>query len=157
MKTQVYISGFVLFLTLFCFSAEVSAQGNKPIMNESDYSLEWVNYFENEMVRIDTRKIQIASPSDGSEEERVVFRFVNKTAQPVAINFIREAVYLNGCTDCDEGYREFSIGLEPLEIRSYEETENQENDAYYLFSKNLNQTVNKILQDYELTGIKVVV
>ena len=117
--------------------------------NTSSSQIDWVKYHETENFKIDHRTIQVTDPDSGENVELVIFRYTNKTAQPLSIYFNREAIYVNGCTDCDEAFQEISVTLEPLEIISYDES--HRDNPFFLYSRDLNQSVNKILTSYLLT------
>jgi hypothetical protein len=119
----------------------------------SNTSTEWkIEYIDSE-IKIESATLIIDDKANGIKHERIIFKYSNLTSKKITISFSRKLYYNGKCIGCENSLdKKISITLNPLETISYDDLNNDK--AYYVFSKDLNKTITKTLDSFQLTPIE---
>ena len=119
----------------------------------SNISTEWkIEYIDSE-IKIESATLIIDDKANGIKHERIIFKYSNLTSKKITISFSRKLYYNGKCIGCENNLdKKISITLNPLETISYDDLNNDK--AYYVFSKDLNKTITKTLDSFQLTPIE---
>ncbi|MCD6067257.1 MAG: hypothetical protein K0S33_2083 [Bacteroidetes bacterium] len=115
----------------------------------------WKTEYENTQVLIESSRIVYTSPGNTTNHERVVFRYTNRTNGNLKLSFGRKMMYNGVCYGCDKTDKKFTIVLSAQQSKEFS-TENKDK-TFYIFSKDLKNTITKTLDSFELTNIETTV
>lgn len=121
------------------------------ITSSSCFGQEWKALQSNENISINTAEINYESPKDGIQHQRVIFQYKNLTNNALTVTFNRTVSYGDQQIRQDKTY---SITIPANSNVEYNE-ENSKNKAFYIFSKDLKGTIQKVLHDFHLNTIKM--
>lgn len=119
----------------------------------SNISTEWkIEYIDSE-IKVESRTLIVDDKANGIKHERIIFKYSNLTSKKITLSFSRKLYYNGKCIGCENSLdKKISITLNPLESKSYDDLNNDK--AYYVFSKDLNKTITKTLDSFQLTPIE---
>ncbi len=117
------------------------------------HSIEWkIEYIDSE-IKIESATLVVDDKVNGIKHERIIFKYSNLTSKKITISFSRKLYYNGKCIGCENSLdKKTSITLNPLESKSYGDLNNDK--TYYVFSKDLNKTITKTLDSFQLTPIE---
>ncbi len=117
------------------------------------HSIEWkIEYIDSE-IKIESATLVVDDKVNGIKHERIIFKYSNLTSKKITISFSRKLYYNGKCIGCENSTdKKLSITLNPLESKSYDDLNNDK--TYYVFSKDLNKTITKTLDSFQLTPIE---
>lgn len=124
----------------------IKAAISDPILNE------WKIEYVDKDVKIESSKLIVVDKANGTNLERIVFRYTNLTSQKFTLSFARTVYYNAKCYGCDNQEKRFEILLNPLEIKSYDNL--TKDKLYFIFSKDLNKIIEKTLDSYQILKIE---
>lgn len=111
---------------------------------------EWTNYYSDNSVQIFYRYTDCHDDAASVHQQKVVFKFVNLTAQAIAVNFNKQLFY-SGQKQAG-GDKPFQLSLQPKQ--SVEGSCNEKDKTLFSFVKHLNMDGAQ-LQDFKLTNISI--
>lgn len=88
----------------------------------------------------------------GFNHERVVFRYTNLSKNKLSVSFNRTSTYNGVCYGCDKQDKKFLIELEPSEAKEF--SKENKDKTYYIFAKDLKNTIKKSLDSYQIVNIE---
>jgi hypothetical protein len=112
----------------------------------------WKKEYKDEQVLIESTVIVYDDVAAGLKQERVVFKYTNLTSGTLTVSFDRTLYYNGVCYGCDHKDKKYKITLGPLEAKEYSK-ENQDK-TYFIFSKDLNNTITKKLESFQILNIE---
>ena len=112
----------------------------------------WTDYFSNERISIQVKKVECHEPNKGLHREFLLFRFENKTTQNLDVKFNQELWYNNKLLKTDKNGA-MSIHLNPQQV--LEGQCGTIDKALAVFCKNLDLKPTSILSNYSLTSIAI--
>lgn len=144
-----------LFLTiLFSFtnfnSCESGNYSKTGLSNQ--FSNDWKIEYVDKDIKIESSKLSIADKANGTNQERIVFKYTNLTSQKLTLSFVRTLYYDGKCYGCDTQEKRFEILLNPFETKSYDDL--TKDKLYFIFSKDLNNTIKKTLDSFQILKIE---
>jgi hypothetical protein len=145
----------IFFYTLFSllnFNL-IEHKENLKVNYSNNHSTEWkIEYIDSE-IKIESAALIIDDKANGIKHERIVFKYSNLSSKKITISFSRKLYYNGKCIGCENSLdKKISVSLNPLESKSYDDLNNDK--TYYIFSKDLNKTITKILDSFQLTPIE---
>ncbi|MCK6648555.1 MAG: hypothetical protein L6Q66_02760 [Bacteroidia bacterium] len=116
-------------------------------------STEWkIEYIDSE-IKIESALLIIDDQTNGIKHERVIFRYSNLSSKKINVSFSRRMYYDGKCMGCDNNLdKKMTITLDPSEVIEY--TEKNKDKVFYLFSRDLNNTISKKLDSFQITSIE---
>lgn len=113
---------------------------------------DWVSYFENEEIKIESSSFLCDKPADDIHNKYVVLKVTNKTNKAIEVSFKKELWYNDICTTCTENKEfETKISLQPNEIKQADcESKTKELKIYQG-----NPNSRKALSKFELKEISI--
>jgi hypothetical protein len=123
------------------------------IEHNERFLVEWkIEYIDSE-IKVESRTLIVDDKANGIKHERIIFKYSNLSSKKITISFSRKLYYNGKCIGCENSLdKKISITLNPLESKSYDDLNNDK--AYYVFSKDLNKTITKTLDSFQLTSIE---
>lgn len=115
------------------------------------FAQEWKVVEANEKLIISSALITYESQKDGISHQRVIFQYKNLTNNALTVTFNQTVSYGDQQIRQDKTY---SITIPANSNVEYNE-ENSKNKAFYIFSKDLKGTIQKVLHDFHLNTIKM--
>ncbi|OFY85417.1 MAG: hypothetical protein A3F72_03885 [Bacteroidetes bacterium RIFCSPLOWO2_12_FULL_35_15] len=144
-----------LFLTiLFSFTTFNLSESENYSKTElsNQLSNDWkIEYVDNE-IKIESSKLIILDKTNGTNQERIVFKYTNLTFKKLTLSFARTLYYDGKCYGCDNQEKRFEILLNPSETKSYDDL--TKDKLYFIFSKDLNNTIKKTLDSFQILKIE---
>lgn len=142
---------------LLCFSAAASADpqfstlrpGPEPAVTDNGT---WKTEYSDSRVRIESSLITFDNSKEGIKHERIVFRYTNLSTQNLTVSFDRTLYYNGVCYGCEHPDKRFSVTLAPGETKAYSDVNRDK--TYFIFSRDLNQTITKTLDRFQLLNIE---
>lgn len=122
------------------------------LLYSSVFSTDWTTYFKNEKVEIQYQYADCHDEHNGIHQQKIFLRFVNLSNQKEEVSFTKELTFSNGRTSTADG-KTFIVLLNANEEKTGE-CSNKEDNALFLFSKQLNFTSTE-LRKFELKNISV--
>lgn len=126
----------LFFAILFAFSSKAQ---------------EWQTYYEEQGISIQYRLLEIDDAQLGIHHERIVFRYENTTNTEVHLSFNRTMVYSDNQTAKPQE-KTFSITIPANSSIEYNSS-NSKDKTYYIFSKDLKNTIKQSLVKFDLKDI----
>lgn len=144
-----------LFLSiLFSFTTFNLSESPKFIKTElsNQLSSDWkIEYIDND-IKIESSKLIVDDKKNGIKQERIIFKYTNLTSQKLTLTFSRTVYYNGKCYGCDNQDTRFTITLDSLETKSYDDL--TKDKLYFIFSKDLNNTIKKTLDSFQFLKIE---
>ncbi len=122
------------------------------LLCSSVFSADWTTYFKNEKIEIQFQYADCHDVHNGLHQQKIFLRFVNLSNQKEEVSFTKELTFNNGKTSNADA-RTFTVLLNANEEKTGE-CSNKEDNALFLFSKQLNFTSTE-LRKFELKNISV--
>jgi len=116
------------------------------------YSQNWQTYFSDSKVDIQFAVVNHDTPSHHRSHERILFKYVNKSAEPLTINFDRPLAY-DGQDLPTSSERNFTIELSANSELSFNRETNK-SKLFYIFSKDNNDIIKRRLTAFDIINFK---
>lgn len=115
----------------------------------------WKPAFVNDKIKIESSVTEFTDAKTGIRHERIIFRYTNLSAQKLLIQFGRKAVYNGICYGCEKTDKKYSVELSAHESKEFS-SENKDK-TYYIFSRDLKNTITKTLDSFEIINPEITV
>lgn len=129
---------FLLFAILF-------ASGSK--------AQEWQTFYEGQEITIQYRPIEINDPQLGIHHTRIVFRYENKTSNPIQVDFNRTITYSDSEADKPQE-KTYTVSIPANSSIEYN-TSNTNDKTFYLFAQDKKNTIKRSLISFDIKDIKI--
>lgn len=119
----------------------------------NNHLIEWKTEYIDSEIKIESATLIVDDKANGIKHERIIFKYSNLTSKKITISFSRKLYYNGKCIGCENSTdKKLSITLNPSETKSYDDLNNDK--SFYIFSKDLNKTITKTLDSFQLTPIE---
>jgi uncharacterized protein YcfL len=142
---------YTLSVSLILLSSSFTINDNEPKKRSADWQLFYSN------AQIDVRyRYSECNLANGSNNENVYLQIINKTENPINVEWNTEYWYNGKCNGCESGNMENhkSVSLKPMETKEGTCSENCENPLK-IFSKMLGSGTRSELTDFNLKNIEI--
>ena len=152
-------------ILLRCLSFIVAVSIGQPLFSQSvqvpvtdlmnpaykDAAEKWETYFRNSQVEILYRYFDCHDETNGIHQEKVFFKFINRTGNKLLVSFAKELFY-NRSHSISTDEKVYKLYLQPNKV--VEGFCSDKDTVFYIFSKQLNFN-STMLQNFELKNIEV--
>src|SRR6218665_95424 len=141
-----------------CLSQLIAVAGTPGEMPQQNISLSaeqegsWKTEYIDPELRIESSVIVYEDAAAGTKHERVIFRYTNMTNKQMTVSFERTLTYDGVCYGCDKPEKRFVVELAPMETKQF--SKENKDKTFYIFSKDIKNTIRKKLDKYNITKIE---
>lgn len=129
---------FLLFAILFAFGSKAQ---------------EWQTFYNGQGITIQYRPIEINDPQSGIHHARIVFRYENKTNNPIQLNFNRTITYSDS-EAAKPQEKTYTVSI-PANTSIEYNTSNTNDKTFYLFAQDKKNTIKRSLISFDIRDITI--